>query len=120
MRVCVCEVDPGCVWVQCHRHLPGDSRVPPPLTADVCPCAYIFIRTTYACERHVRVLMHIYVRRYDWGRSIWAIPSYRGKLKRMAQQFTPMSWQKFEWDATSSLKRWLGISALGVGVRLFP
>lgn len=56
------------------------------------------------------------LRKYDWGKSIWSIPSYRGKLQRMAQQFTPMTFQKYEWDATRSLKRWIAISCLGVGL----
>lgn len=34
---------------------------------------------------------------------------YRGKIKRIAFQFTPYSWAKFEWRPASSLRRWLAV-----------
>lgn len=32
---------------------------------------------------------------------------YRGKMKRIALQFTPYSWTDFDWRPLSSLRRWL-------------
>lgn len=37
---------------------------------------------------------------------------YRGKLKRLAAQFTPYSWTDFDWKPTSSLKRWMAMLAV--------
>ncbi|CAH3171973.1 unnamed protein product [Porites lobata] len=51
---------------------------------------------------------------YHW-RGLWNIPSYSGKFKRVAEQFTPYSWTSYNWKATTSLTRWLavcGITAL--------
>lgn len=33
----------------------------------------------------------------------------RGKIKRIAFQFTPYSWVKFEWRPASNLRRWLAV-----------
>lgn len=33
----------------------------------------------------------------------------RGKIKRIAFQFTPYSWVKFEWKPASNLRRWLAV-----------
>eukprot|EP00794_Sanderia_malayensis_P018120 gene18120-19930_t len=46
------------------------------------------------------------IKEYNW-RNLWQIPTYSGKLKRAAEQFTPYRWENFEWEATTSLKRWL-------------
>jgi len=48
---------------------------------------------------------------YHW-RGMWNIPSYSGKLGRIAMQFTPYNWVPFEWKPTQSLGRWIAI--LGV------
>ncbi len=34
---------------------------------------------------------------------------FRGKIKRIAFQFTPYSWVKFEWRPASNLRRWLAV-----------
>lgn len=33
----------------------------------------------------------------------------RGKIKRIAFQFTPYSWVNFEWRPASNLRRWLAV-----------
>lgn len=33
----------------------------------------------------------------------------RGKIKRIAFQFTPYSWVKFEWKPASTVRRWLAV-----------
>uniref|UniRef100_A0A8C7QM81 Phosphatidylserine synthase n=1 Tax=Oncorhynchus mykiss TaxID=8022 RepID=A0A8C7QM81_ONCMY len=45
---------------------------------------------------------------YQW-QGLWNIPTYKGKIKRMAFQFTPYSWVKFEWKPASNLRRWLAV-----------
>jgi len=54
---------------------------------------------------------YLKMRPYHW-RGMWNIPSYRGKMKRIVDQFTPYNWVPFEWKPTQSLGRWLAI--LGV------
>lgn len=58
-------------------------------------------------------LQYLEVKTYKWSDLI-SIPTYSGKLKRFIQQFTPMSWRKFNWGTTRSLKRWLFVLALMV------
>ena len=36
----------------------------------------------------------------------------RGKLKRAVGQFTPHSWENFQWGYTESLKRFLFVTAI--------
>uniref|UniRef100_A0A6Q2XVK6 Phosphatidylserine synthase n=1 Tax=Esox lucius TaxID=8010 RepID=A0A6Q2XVK6_ESOLU len=45
---------------------------------------------------------------YQW-QGLWNIPTYKGKIKRIAFQFTPYSWVKFEWKPASNLRRWLAV-----------
>ena len=42
----------------------------------------------------------------------------RGKMKRIAFQFTPYSWVRFEWKPASSLRRWLAVCGIILVVRL--
>lgn len=51
-------------------------------------------------------LKYLSMKPYHW-RGLWAIPTYKGKLKRIAAQFGPYSWIQFDWKPTSSLTRWL-------------
>ncbi|CAH3024348.1 unnamed protein product [Porites evermanni] len=72
----------------------------------------------YNCH-HYHHYCHYYrlffcVQPYHW-RGLWNIPTYSGKFKRVAEQFTPYSWTSYNWKATTSLTRWLavcGITAL--------
>lgn len=41
----------------------------------------------------------------------------RGKMKRIAFQFTPYSWVRFEWKPASSLRRWLAVCGIILVVR---
>lgn len=41
----------------------------------------------------------------------------RGKIKRIAFQFTPYSWVKFEWKPASNLRRWLAVLGIIFMVR---
>lgn len=43
---------------------------------------------------------------------------FRGKIKRIAFQFTPYSWVKFEWRPASSLRRWLAVLGIIFMVRI--
>ncbi|KAJ3596403.1 hypothetical protein NHX12_002810 [Muraenolepis orangiensis] len=45
---------------------------------------------------------------YQW-QGLWNIPTYKGKIKRIAFQFTPYSWVNFEWKPASNLRRWLAV-----------
>lgn len=38
--------------------------------------------------------------------------THRGKMKRIAFQFTPYSWVRFEWRPASSLRRWLAVCGI--------
>lgn len=44
----------------------------------------------------------------------------RGKMKRIAFQFTPYSWVRFEWKPASSLRRWLAVCGIILVVRPAP
>jgi phosphatidylserine synthase 2 len=48
---------------------------------------------------------YLEMKTYSW-RGIYDIPTYRGKIKRTVQQFTPHSWTRFEWAPTDSLFRY--------------
>lgn len=48
---------------------------------------------------------------YSW-RGIKQIPSSKGKVKRIVQQFTPHHWTKFEWGTTKSFKNYLAVIGL--------
>lgn len=47
-------------------------------------------------------------------------PRSRGKMKRIAFQFTPYSWVRFEWKPASSLRRWLAVCGIILVVSLPP
>ncbi|XP_032222099.2 phosphatidylserine synthase 2 [Nematostella vectensis] len=54
---------------------------------------------------------YLSIKPFHW-RGLWNIPSYSGKLKRVAQQFTPYSWTAYDWGATKTLKRWLAVCGI--------
>ena len=43
---------------------------------------------------------------YNW-RGLWNIPTFKGKIQRIINQFSPYDWTEYDWRPTSSLKRWL-------------
>ncbi|XP_067655372.1 phosphatidylserine synthase 2-like [Haliotis asinina] len=53
----------------------------------------------------MKTLRYLTMKPYHW-RGMWDIPTYGGKLRRVAAQFTPYSWTDFDWRPTASLKRW--------------
>ncbi|PVD33310.1 hypothetical protein C0Q70_04563 [Pomacea canaliculata] len=59
----------------------------------------------------MKTLNYLSMKPYHW-RGMWNIPTYGGKLKRLAAQFTPYSWTDFDWKPTSSLKRWMAMLAV--------
>ncbi|GFT57127.1 phosphatidylserine synthase 2 [Nephila pilipes] len=56
-------------------------------------------------------LKYLSMKPYHW-RGLWLIPTYKGKLQRIAAQFGPHSWIQFDWKPTSSLTRWLCVLGL--------
>uniref|UniRef100_A0A8C6M8S6 Phosphatidylserine synthase n=1 Tax=Nothobranchius furzeri TaxID=105023 RepID=A0A8C6M8S6_NOTFU len=56
----------------------------------------------------MKTLAWLSMKPYQW-QGLWNIPTYKGKIKRIAFQFTPYSWVKFEWRPASSLRRWLAV-----------
>ncbi|XP_013777085.1 phosphatidylserine synthase 2-like [Limulus polyphemus] len=54
----------------------------------------------------MKTLHYLSMKPYHW-RGLWNIPTYCGKLKRIAAQFGPHSWTDFEWKPTITLNRWL-------------
>lgn len=54
----------------------------------------------------MKTLKFLQMKPYRW-RSLWTIPTFSGKIKRVATQFTPYYWVEFDWRPTSSLKRWM-------------
>lgn len=48
---------------------------------------------------------------YNW-RGLWAIPTFKGKLKRMISQFRPYNWIEFDWRPADSIKRFLYVFAV--------
>ncbi|XP_077144130.1 phosphatidylserine synthase 2 isoform X1 [Ranitomeya variabilis] len=59
----------------------------------------------------MKTLKWLSMKPYKW-QGLWNIPTYRGKMKRIAFQFTPYSWVKFEWKPASSLNRWLAVCGI--------
>ncbi|KAI9227441.1 MAG: phosphatidyl serine synthase-domain-containing protein [Piptocephalis tieghemiana] len=51
------------------------------------------------------------MKQYSW-RGIKDIPTYKGKLRRSVQQFTPHSWTKFEWRALENWRNYFGVIGL--------
>ncbi|XP_064634708.1 phosphatidylserine synthase 2-like isoform X2 [Lineus longissimus] len=56
----------------------------------------------------MKTLTYLSMKPYHW-QGLWNIHSYRGKLRRLALQFSPYSWMDFDWRPTDSLKRWLAL-----------
>ncbi|PWA24509.1 hypothetical protein CCH79_00011736, partial [Gambusia affinis] len=56
----------------------------------------------------MKTLAWLSMKPYQW-QGLWNIPTYKGKIKRIAFQFTPYSWAKFEWRPASDLRRWLAV-----------
>lgn len=54
----------------------------------------------------MKTLNYLKMKPYHW-RGMWNIPTYKGKLKRIVQQFSPYSWMEFDWRPTASLTRWI-------------
>ncbi|XP_060078591.1 phosphatidylserine synthase 2-like [Ylistrum balloti] len=59
----------------------------------------------------MKTVKYLKMKPYHW-RGMWNIPTYRGKIKRFAMQFTPYSWTEFDWNPLSSLRRWLAVIVL--------
>nr|XP_028592007.1 phosphatidylserine synthase 2 isoform X2 [Podarcis muralis] len=59
----------------------------------------------------MKTLGWLSLKTYSW-QGLWNIPTYKGKMKRIAFQFTPYSWVKFEWKPASSLRRWLAVCGI--------
>ncbi|XP_044871384.1 phosphatidylserine synthase 2 isoform X2 [Mauremys mutica] len=59
----------------------------------------------------MKTLGWLSLKTYKW-QGLWNIPTYKGKIKRIAFQFTPYSWVKFEWKPASSLRRWLAVCGI--------
>ncbi|KAK3583279.1 hypothetical protein CHS0354_011167 [Potamilus streckersoni] len=56
----------------------------------------------------MKTLNYLSMKPYHW-RGMWNIPTYREKIKRLALQFTPYSWTDFNWQPTSSMRRWIAM-----------
>ncbi|XP_068964050.1 phosphatidylserine synthase 2 isoform X1 [Petaurus breviceps papuanus] len=59
----------------------------------------------------MKTLGWLSLKTYKW-QGLWNIPTYKGKMKRIAFQFTPYSWVRFEWKPASNLRRWLGVCGI--------
>ena len=53
-------------------------------------------------------LNYLSVKTYQW-RSLYNIPTFKGKLKRAVAQFMPYNWTSFHWGYMENLYRWLVI-----------
>ena len=53
-------------------------------------------------------LHYLSVKTYQW-RSLYNIPTFKGKLKRAMGQFMPYSWTSFHWGYMENLYRWMVI-----------
>ncbi|CAK9303142.1 unnamed protein product [Gordionus sp. m RMFG-2023] len=59
----------------------------------------------------MQTLRYLSMKPYHW-RGMWSIPTYGGKLKRAAAQFSPYSWIRFDWRPTANLTRWIATLAI--------
>lgn len=64
----------------------------------------------------MKTLNYLSMKPYHW-RGMWNISGYRGKMKRIALQFTPYSWTDFNWKPLSSFKRWVAVLCI-IGIFL--
>eukprot|EP01059_Diplonema_ambulator_P011284 TRINITY_DN21232_c0_g1_i1.p1 TRINITY_DN21232_c0_g1~~TRINITY_DN21232_c0_g1_i1.p1 ORF type:complete len:420 (+),score=75.73 TRINITY_DN21232_c0_g1_i1:93-1262(+) len=55
-----------------------------------------------------KLSQYLEVRSYNWE-SIGNVPTFRGKIKRAALQFTPSEWTAVKWDPFSSRKRTVSV-----------
>lgn len=79
-------------------------------------------------------LRYLHMKEYNW-RAVWNIPTWRyaeriktrathsvtscrGKLCRVAQQFTPYSWMHFDWRPLASMRRFLAVLGITCFVRV--
>jgi len=61
----------------------------------------------------LKLMDHFSIKEYKW-RSLYRIRSYRGKMRRAFQQFSPYSWVQFRWEPTENLYRWFLVSSIVV------
>ncbi|MEJ1287158.1 hypothetical protein NN561_018173 [Cricetulus griseus] len=59
----------------------------------------------------MKMLEWLSLKTYKW-QGLWNIPTYKGRMKRIAFQFTPYSWVHFEWKPASSLHHWLAMCGI--------
>ncbi|XP_075261292.1 phosphatidylserine synthase 2-like [Convolutriloba macropyga] len=56
-------------------------------------------------------LRYLNERNYHW-RTLWSIPSMKGKLSRVFLQFTPYYWTEFHWNPFLSFQRYVSLTAV--------
>ncbi|KAI8919140.1 phosphatidyl serine synthase-domain-containing protein [Powellomyces hirtus] len=59
----------------------------------------------------MKTCQYFAMKQYTW-RGITEIPTYRGKVKRTMQQFTPHSWTDFKWEGTKTFKNFVAVIGL--------
>ncbi|XP_069752789.1 phosphatidylserine synthase 2 isoform X2 [Narcine bancroftii] len=71
----------------------------------------VFLCNGFGIYCAMKTLEWLSMKPYHW-QGLWNIHSYKGKIKRIAFQFTPYSWVKFEWKPASNLRRWLAVCGI--------
>ncbi|KAI8825705.1 phosphatidyl serine synthase-domain-containing protein [Fimicolochytrium jonesii] len=59
----------------------------------------------------MKTCQYFAMKQYSW-RGVNDIPTYRGKVARAMQQFTPHSWTEFNWEGTTTFKNFLAVIGL--------
>ncbi|XP_002128264.2 phosphatidylserine synthase 2 [Ciona intestinalis] len=57
----------------------------------------------------LKYVRYLSIKEYKWH-GLWNIPSYKGKMRRVVNQFSPYSWVQFKWRPTENLFRWIFVS----------
>lgn len=63
----------------------------------------------------MKTVKYLSMKTYHW-RGLWTYTTYRGKFTRIAKQFTPYIYTDFDWRPTLSLKRWLSMLVIVLGI----
>ncbi|XP_063723217.1 phosphatidylserine synthase 2-like [Symsagittifera roscoffensis] len=56
-------------------------------------------------------LKYLNAKNYHW-RTLWSIPSMKGKISRVFLQFTPYYWTEFHWNPFLSIQRYVSLTAV--------
>jgi phosphatidylserine synthase 2 len=70
------------------------------------------------CWLGMMTLDHLSMKKYNWA-GVKRIHTVKGKVSRLIAQFSPYSWQQYEWDMFANVKNFLFCSFLVMMISFF-